>query len=148
MCVDGCYVGFDTAEEAVLARVFGSPDSSNTFCVGPDATEVASAESGGTDATFRDSNALSPTPEDSDMTDTFQTTIETDSMPDDRNIFEPMGFVNSAALQLPHSPSTWVPVSSQLQQQLDVVYATQLSQLAVDPIPPPVLYWTMGAAYA
>lgn len=139
MCVDGCNVGFDTAEEAVLARVFGSPDSSDALCFGPDATEVASAESGGTDAGFCDSNALSPTPEDSDMTDTFQTTIETDSMPEDRNIFEPRGFVNSAVLQLPHSPSTWVPVSSQLQQQLDVVYATQLSQLAVDPIPPPML---------
>lgn len=148
MCVDGCNVGFDTTEEAVLARVFGSPDSSNTFCVGPDATSVASAGSGGTDAAFRDSNALSPTPEDSDMTDTFQTTIETDSMPDDRNIFEPMGFVNSAALQIPHSPSKWVPVSSQLQQQLDVVYATQLSQLAVDPIPPPVLYLTAAGPWA
>lgn len=148
MCVDGCNVGFDTAEEAVLARVFGSPDSSNTFCVGPDATEVASAESGGTDAGFRDSNALSPTAEDSDMTDTFQTTIETDSTPDDRNIFEPIGFVNSAVLQLPHSPSTWVPVSSQLQQQLDVVYANQLSQLAVDPIPPPVLYLPAAGPWA
>lgn len=148
MCVDGCNVGFDTAEEAVLARVFGSPDSSNTFCVGPDAIEVASAESGGTDAAFRDFNALSPTPEDSDMTDTFQTTIETDSMPDDRNIFEPMGFVNSAALQIPHSPSTWLPVSSQLQQQLDVVYATQLSQLAVDTIPPPVLYLPAAGPWA
>ena len=147
-CVDDSYVGFDAAEEAVLARVFGSPDSSNTFCVGPDATEVASAGSGGSDATFRDSNALSSTPEDSDMTDNFQATIETDSMSDDRNIFEPMGFVNSAALQIPHSPSTWVPVSSQLQQQLDVVYATQLSQLVVDPIPPPVLYLPAAGPWA
>lgn len=125
MCVDGCYVGLE-----------------------PDATSVASAESGGTDAAFRDSNALSPTPEDSDMTDTFQTTIETESMPDDRNIFEPMGFVNSAALQIPHSPSTWVPVSSQLQQQLNMVYATQLSQLGVDPIPNPVLYLPAAGPWA
>ena len=139
-CVDDSYVGFDAADEAVLTRMFGPPDGSNAFYVGPDATEVASAENGETDAAFRDSNTLSPTSEDSDMTDTFQTTTETMAMPDDRNIFEPMGFVNSAALQRPRSPSRWVPVSAQLQQQLNAVYATQLSQLAACPFPRRGLY--------
>lgn len=115
-------------------------------------------------------NATRPTSEDLAMNDAFQTAIETGTSLDDFTVFEPTIFaqdIEPAALetrhppsklvrlpahvsanpQLPTSspilkqPSIWVPVSPQLQQHLNTMYASEIVQQRETSSPAPVLYF-------
>ena len=48
--------------------------------------------------------------------------------------------IDLAALEIPHSPSRWVPLDAELQQNLNRVCVSQVPRLSLDPNPPPVLY--------
>ena len=95
------------------------------------------------------------------MMDALPTTAETDTLPEDFTVFEPMALVTDVdadALHNPGSlpssppswvpptlnfqpePSRWVPVSPELQRQLNTTYAPQLDLLACDPNPAPVFF--------
>ena len=91
-------------------------------------------------ATYCDSIMLSPAPENLHLTDAFQTPIERVAIPDHSAVVQPVamldGVENGASEVQQYSSSNWVPVSSEMQRHLNMVYAAQIAKLSNDPNPP------------
>lgn len=124
--IDDPFFGFVDAIDTELTAVLQLPEGSNALGVGFD-TSPRTSEDFDIQNTFEAPvaaagglggfTAMNPASEDLGVTETSETTTETDSPLDDSNISEPTSVffgVDPAALLTPRSPSRWAPLPIQL----------------------------------
>lgn len=150
MAVHDPYVGFVEAADTEFASTFQLPGDCHVLGNNVTATQAA--------------------PEDLAMTDAIQTVFDTNSSRDNFDVFEITAFargIDPEALEIPNfcsnlvslskqvstdpllqnpshimqEPSIWLPVSPQLQWNLNTMYASDLVQQLNVPNPAPVLFF-------